>query len=209
MLCALLFCGAMSLRAADDSLVSSIELVENFGATKMPQLYWGNQSAKGFSTFKDAVDLAKINALSHGLERPNGADVSLNPIEMNSGQTDAALYFRSGIIHALASLGGEKNAKEIVKRHTQNYENGDQECEEGIALQVFAQELYSHIRENAVGKVSYYNDWIQNNKNSEIVREIVSYMDAYLRDKSLAHVQGLFDYLDEKAPLPDVSQMSL
>ncbi len=188
---------------SDDCPLSSADLVAQLKNPIMPQEYLGNSSQS--IRLNDALDLVKINALFFGIENPKGARASLNPLE-NRNTNDAVISFNSGVINALKFFKAKRHDL-LISSYTKAL---NESCLEGISLQIFAQDFCAHILEKRGEKVSAFNTLLQESKKDPAdAKTIASFIDAYYRDKSNAHVKELFDFCIKKMTMPIDDRMPI
>ena len=181
----------ISLLGADRT--DSYAVVRVLGSSPMPPSFWSNPEG-GFTTFEDALDLAKINALSDALENPEG----------DNGMCSlcSAFSYNAGIL-----LNRKKNVNEQFGDVLQKFmiycsreDNG-----EGHNIQSIARQLRKRIDEQGESFM-LYNEWLHRNKKSHHTSNILSYIDTYFKTKNETFIEEFFYFLQAQVVV-DVAQL--
>jgi|GEM_PF-5919154 len=162
--------------------IGTLGLLKSFPDQVMPKTYWSDSESTQFKTLQDAINIAKINAFCLGLEDEQGVK--------------GATSFYSGCMHAISSL----------KPYAKGYNLAVLECflkefplasenSECLAIQLMADDLKGII--GGQKDIEQYVHWIQDHKKPRYVRNIISFINAYIKTRNPEAIASLYSYIKE------------
>lgn len=176
--------------ARASTTIYSWSVVDGVKNHAMPLDFWSENNVCEFKTVEDAFNLAKINALCLGMEKPED---TVGVRSLCSGYVHIATQLTSFL--RIQSRETTKLETEMLLLDDFKRECAQEEHEEGFAIQIIACELRKLIMASSCDDFTRYSKWLQYNKNPLTAAAVVHFINCYCSTKKDLHIQNLFTYL--------------